>query len=41
MAPRRRSPTSRPTSPALQTLACLAGLLIVFVPLAVRALRRG
>jgi ABC transporter DrrB family efflux protein len=29
------------TRPALQTLAWLAGLLIVFVPLAVRAFRRG
>jgi ABC transporter DrrB family efflux protein len=29
------------TSPALQTLAWLAGLLLVFLPLAVRAFRRG
>jgi ABC-type multidrug transport system permease subunit len=29
------------TSPALQTLAWLGGLLLVFLPLAVRAFRRG
>jgi ABC-type multidrug transport system permease subunit len=29
------------TSPALQTLAWMAGLLLVFVPLAVRAFRRA
>jgi ABC-2 type transport system permease protein/oleandomycin transport system permease protein len=28
-------------SPALQTLAWLGGLLLVFLPLAVRAFRRG